>query len=88
MRLIVPDLLLGALRIPAIALSLPARQADLVRRDPPDEDAYGRVTNPERFQEVADAATALISELGDTFDVEKTAGSSAVDFPQLAGRIG
>lgn len=62
-------------------MSLPERQADVVRTDPPDEDAYGRVSNPERFQEVADAAAVLISELVDTFDVETTAGSSAVDFP-------
>jgi len=52
-----------------------------VRTDPPDEDAYGRVTNPERFQAVADAHTALVDELVDTFDVEATVGNSAVDFP-------
>ncbi len=52
-----------------------------MRTKPPHEDAYGRVTNPQRFQEVADAATALIGELVDTFAVERTAGSSAVDFP-------
>jgi hypothetical protein len=52
-----------------------------VRTDAPDEDAYGRVTNPERFQAVVDAATAVARELVDTFDVEATAGSAAVDFP-------
>lgn len=53
----------------------------MVRTDPPDEDAYGRVTNPERSQAVVDAARALVRERVDTFDVEATAGSSAVDFP-------
>jgi hypothetical protein len=76
-----PDLVIGALHIQAIAASLPKRQADAMTTDPPDDEAYGRVSNPERFQEVADAATALISELVDTFDVETAAGSSAVDFP-------
>lgn len=60
---------------------LPERQAGLVRSDPPDEDAYGRVTNPERFLDVADAATALVGELVDTFDVETAAGISALDDP-------
>lgn len=52
-----------------------------MRTDPPDEDTYGRVTNPERLQAVVDAASARIGELVDTFDVEATAGRSAVDFP-------
>lgn len=54
----------------------------MVRTDPPpDEDAYGRFTNPERFRAVVDAASAPVSELVDSFDVEVLAGSSAVDFP-------
>ncbi len=52
-----------------------------MRTGPPDEGAYGRVTNPERFQAVADAANAMIDELVATFDVEARVGSSAVDFP-------
>lgn len=52
-----------------------------MRTDRPDEDAYGRITNPERFQVVADAATALIGDLVESHDVKASAGSSAVDFP-------
>jgi len=53
-----------------------------VEFDGPDADAYGRVTNPERFQAVVDAAETLIGELVDRFDVEKTYGTSAEDFPE------
>ncbi|WP_241961776.1 DUF6226 family protein [Rhodococcus opacus] len=35
--------------------------------DPP-EDAYGRVTNPERFASLIPAAEALIADLGRRFD--------------------
>lgn len=49
--------------------------------DRPEEDAYGRVTNPERYQVVADAAVALISKLVQAFDVVKTSGSSLLIFP-------
>ncbi|MCP4305974.1 MAG: hypothetical protein GY926_05300 [bacterium] len=49
--------------------------------DQPDEDAYGRVTNPERYQVVAEAATALVGSLVDAFDVVQSSGDSAVDFP-------
>lgn len=57
------------------------RHAGGVEIDRPDEDAYGRVTNPERFQEVVDAAVALIGKLVEEFDVVQTPGSSAIDFP-------
>ena len=50
--------------------------------DGPDPDAYGRVTDPERYQVVADAADTLIGELVDRFDVEKTYGTSEEDFPE------
>lgn len=49
--------------------------------DGPDPDAYGRVTNPERFQIVVDAAETLIDEMVGRFDVEKTHGASGDDFP-------
>jgi hypothetical protein len=44
--------------------------AVLVEFDRPDDDAYGRVTNPERFGRVVDAARSLIQLLGTTYDVE------------------
>jgi hypothetical protein len=37
----------------------------------PEKDAYGRVTNPERYQLVADAATALAGKLVESFDVTR-----------------
>ena len=49
--------------------------------DRPDEDACGRVTNPERYQVVVEAAADLISKLVEAFDVAETSGSSVVDFP-------
>lgn len=42
---------------------------------PPDDDAYGRVTNPERFHAVVDAAEELTSELVSRFEVEVESGS-------------
>lgn len=39
------------------------------RRDPPDE-AYGRVTNPERYRVLHDVADELIADLARTFDVQ------------------
>ena len=64
-----------------LAVRPPDRHAGGVEFDRPDEDAYGRVTNPERYQVVADAAIALISDLVRAFDVEETSGQSVVDFP-------
>lgn len=44
--------------------------AVLVVFDRPDDDAYGRVTNPERFGRVVEAARSLIQLLESTYDVE------------------
>lgn len=52
----------------------------------PDEAAYGRVTNPERYQVVHDAARLLIDQLTARYEVEATPGESAVDFPRFKGR--
>lgn len=57
------------------------RHAGGMEIDRPDEDAYGRVTNPKRFQVVVDEAMALISKLVEVFDVAGTTGDTAVDFP-------
>lgn len=35
----------------------------------PDDDAYGRVTNPERFGRVVDVARSLIQQLASIYDV-------------------
>ena len=51
----------------------------------PDDDAYGRVTNPERYRPVADAAAALIDELAAGYDVARSTGSSGDDFPDWLG---
>lgn len=54
---------------------------DVVDFDSPDPEAYGRVTNPERFQAVVDAARAMIANLVKTYQVESTPGNWSVDFP-------
>jgi hypothetical protein len=51
-------------------------------RQPPDPDAYGRVTDPERYRTVVDAAESLIDDLVETFRVVRSTGDSAVDFPE------
>src|SRR5690606_1283273 len=51
----------------------------------PPEEAYGRVTNPERFQPVVDAALALIDDLTVRYQVVRSSGISSVDFPTLEG---
>ena len=43
-------------------------------REGPPEDAYGRVTNPERFGPLHDAALEMIGRLEDGFEVERTEG--------------
>ncbi|MGH8924983.1 MAG: DUF6226 family protein [Acidimicrobiia bacterium] len=52
--------------------------------DQPDQEAYGRVTNPERYRAVVDAARAMIANLVKTYHVESTPGSRNVDFPDCA----
>ena len=52
--------------------------------EPPDEEAYGRVTNPERFQPVVTAARSLIKHLVDNYEVGRSAGTAAEDFPGTA----
>jgi hypothetical protein len=54
----------------------------LPRTAPPE--AYGRITNPERFSVLHDVASKLLRELTRDFDVERPEGY-AVD-PQLEGR--
>ncbi|MBM3696080.1 MAG: hypothetical protein FJW79_09140 [Actinobacteria bacterium] len=54
----------------------------------PEPEAYGRVTNPERYRVVVDAAETLVRQLVDTFDVTTSAGDAAADFPTFRGAIG
>ena len=63
---------------------IPRVHADAVDFDTPDDDAYGRVTNPERFGAVVDAARALIEHLASTYEVEVTRarGGFRVGFTQ------
>lgn len=56
-----------------------------VDTDQPDHEAYGRVTNPERYQAVVDAAHDLISDLVDAYQVELAVGNPSVDFPDWTG---
>ena len=49
--------------------------------DPPPE-AYERVTNPERFAAVVEAARDLVDRLEATYDVRREVGSPAADFPR------
>ena len=55
--------------------------------DQPDPEAYGRVTNPERFQAVVDAARGMIADLVKRYEVELTPGDLSVDFPNWTGSI-
>jgi hypothetical protein len=52
----------------------------------PPEDAYGRVTRPERFAPLHDAADSIVERLERDFDVQNVDGLE-VD-PVLAGRVG
>ena len=50
----------------------------------PPEEAYSRVTNPERFQPLHDAALELLDRLEREFAVERLEGSGGDD--ELGGR--
>ena len=52
---------------------------------PPPDEAYGRVTNPERYRAVVDAAHELISSLVADFEVSVESGAAATDFPGWHG---
>jgi len=52
---------------------------------PPDDEAYGRVTNPGRYQVVVDATRIMIDELVATYEVGSMAGVPTVDFPDFQG---
>jgi hypothetical protein len=45
---------------------------NLGHEGPPDEHAYSRVTNPDRFAPLHDVAAELLNRLEATFDVERT----------------
>jgi hypothetical protein len=49
-------------------------QYDVVNDGPPDADAYERVTNPERFAALHEAADALVARLESEYQVERTDG--------------
>lgn len=51
-----------------------------MRFEPPDEDAYGRVTNPDRYQPVVAAAREMIDGLSADFDVAISRGTAKEDF--------
>lgn len=50
----------------------------------PDENAYGRVTNSERYQVVVDEARRLLEELARRPGVERVTATAADDFPDWA----
>ncbi|MEX1038816.1 MAG: DUF6226 family protein [Acidimicrobiia bacterium] len=50
--------------------------------DQPDHEAYGRVTNPERYLAVVHAAQDKVDDLVKSYQVEPEAGSPSVDFPE------
>ena len=52
---------------------------------PPDPEAYGRVTNPERYSVVVDRARRLIDRLVERFDVSREDGNVSVAFPRWRG---
>jgi hypothetical protein len=47
-----------------------------------DEDAYGRVTNPERYRAVVESARELIGALLEAHEAHATSGTAAADFPE------
>ena len=50
--------------------------------DKPDEAAYGRITNPERFKSVVDAAEALVARVVADYDVTTVLGTAEIEFPE------
>lgn len=52
---------------------------------PPEPEAYGRVTDPERYSVVVDRARRLIDRLVEQFDVTREDGDVSVDFPRWRG---
>jgi uncharacterized protein DUF6226 len=52
-------------------------QYERVKDGPPDDDAYERVTNPERFAPLHEAADALVARLESQYQVERTDGGPA-----------
>lgn len=52
----------------------------MVEFDRPEDDAYSRVTNPERYQPVVDAVLVLIDQLEAVYDVSRTVGVAATHF--------
>lgn len=54
----------------------------------PGNDAYGRVTNPERYESVVDAARALMAGFVAVFEVELTSGDPRIDFPEISSVTG
>jgi hypothetical protein len=53
-----------------------------MRIDTPDDDAYGRVTNPERYAPVVEAARQIIHRLTLVYDVTARKGTAEQDFPE------
>lgn len=49
--------------------------------EPPPDEAYGRVTNPERYRAVVEAAHELVASLGADFGASMETGIAATDFP-------
>jgi hypothetical protein len=69
----------------SIASVFRAVHAGAVETEQPGHEAYGRVTNPERYQIVVDSARDRIAVLVKAYQVESEAGAPEVDFPDLAG---
>lgn len=65
----------------SIAWRSEGEQSGAVQFDQSEAEAHGRITNPERFEVVVGAARQLFDGLVDEFDVQKTAGTAAEDFP-------
>jgi len=49
--------------------------------DAPDDEAYGRVTDPEKYRSVVEAAREIVDELVRDFAVAISKGTAAKDFP-------
>lgn len=68
----------------SIASVFRAVHAGAVDTEQPDQEAYGRVTNPERYQIVVEAARDRIDDLTEAYQVKSEAGEPKADFPEWA----
>lgn len=73
--------MVGAIRLRRFSVRFMMEPVDT---DQPHHEAYGHVTNSERYLAVVDAAHGKVNDLVESYQVEPEAGSPSVDFPGWA----